>query len=103
MASIEFHAVASASKSTASSGEPCVGAAHLLPSWWGFAEVRLYPIAEHRWAILFENVPIGPHRVTLTAPEGCILELSANGTRLAGRGSLPEFDFTLHADGSVGD
>jgi hypothetical protein len=61
-------------------------------------------MGERRWAILFENVPIGQHTVRLSADASCgPVELSANGTRLKGLGSLPGFEFTLHADGTVTD
>jgi hypothetical protein len=74
------------------------------PSWWGFAEVRLRPIGEGRFAILFENVPIGRHTVKLSFDAACgDVELSANGSPLTGRGSVPGLVFTLHADGSVTD
>jgi hypothetical protein len=62
------------------------------------------PIEGPRWAIVFENVPIGHHTVKLSFDASCgAVELSANGRRLTGRGSAPGLGFTLHADGSVTD
>jgi hypothetical protein len=64
----------------------------------------LRPIGERRFAILFENVPIGRHRVKLSFDAACgDVELSANGRSLTRRGSASGLVFTLHADGRVTD
>jgi hypothetical protein len=83
----------------------CLGLVHLHPSWWGFAQVNMADLGSNHWAILFESVPVGHHKVRIEAPPECGTgAVSANGAPLTDRVAAKrgiELGFTVNADGSV--
>lgn len=78
----------------------CAAEIRVYPSWWGYAQVTMVPVGPGRFALLFEEVPIGAQRVNVVAPEGCAGgSLAANGVPLDGTGD--DLAFRLHSDGRV--
>ncbi|MGH9324465.1 MAG: hypothetical protein ACRD21_12740 [Vicinamibacteria bacterium] len=99
-AAVELRYVVAKARDSSSSALPCAGQVSAHPSWWGFSQVTMAPLASDTWAVLFDEVPVGRHSVRIRAPEGCgAYELFANGAPVTAEdGTL---GFTVHADGSV--
>jgi len=100
-AEVEFRYVVTGIQASSAEAEPaCAGRVRFQPSFWGFAQVTLMPVDANTWAARFEEVPVGPHSVRVSAPEGCAGgEIFANGVLLSDAGSTASF--AVSADGSI--